>query len=74
MSYTLKIFLKVVHVISKVYNKMALIVNLFGVKGEFSIRVWFIIIHIIQKVSKHYLLNIQLMNSGIVYIKMKILV
>lgn len=40
MSYnTLKIFLKVVHVISKVYNKMALLVNFFGVKGVFSIRV-----------------------------------
>lgn len=74
----MKIFLKVVHVISKVYNKMALLVNFFGVKGEFSIRVMVryhnYIIHIIQKVSKHYLLNIQLMNSRIVYIKMKILV
>lgn len=35
----MKIFLKVVHVISKVYNKMALLVNFLGVKGEFSIRV-----------------------------------
>lgn len=39
MSYILKIFLKVVYVISKVYNKMVFFVNFFGVKGEFLIRV-----------------------------------